>query len=139
MTQTSRVVFDTNAYSYLFRGNPVAAEVLQCASHIVVSVIVIAELLTGFGRGNRYESNLHRLEQFLALPRVSTVAPTRETVFICSNIVVDLESVGRMIPTNDVWIAALAMQHFDQVFSFDDHFSRVQGLRFGKNVTELML
>ena len=139
MTSQTRVVFDTNAYSHLFRGNKIAVEVLQLAPQIAVPVIVLAELLTGFQRGNRYEANLVRLEQFLSLARVSVVAPDQATAFMYSTAAAQLEEAGQMIQTNDLWIAALTTQHEDVLFSFDAHFSRVRGLRFGQNVSELGL
>lgn len=43
----TRVIFDTNAYSHLFRGNTDCAEVLQRSPRIGISVVVMAELLSG--------------------------------------------------------------------------------------------
>jgi tRNA(fMet)-specific endonuclease VapC len=40
-----------------------------------------------------------------------------------------LKKAGRPIPANDVWIAALAIQHRLPVMSRDEHFDVVPGLR----------
>jgi predicted nucleic acid-binding protein len=135
----SRVIFDTNAYSHLFRGNTDCALVLQMSPRIGIPVIVMAELLSGFERGNRYAQNVERLEQFLELPRVDLIFPDQETAFAYSRVNAQLEKLGQPIPTNDIWIAALTMQHNDVLLTFDAHFSRVNGLRFGVNATQLGL
>jgi tRNA(fMet)-specific endonuclease VapC len=135
----SRVIFDTNAYSHLFRGNTDCAEVLQLSPRIGIPVVVMAELLTGFERGNRYAPNVARLEQFLALPRVELILPDQETAFAYSRINAQLEKLGQPIPTNDIWITALTMQHNDVLLTFDAHFSRVNGLSFGVNAAQLGL
>ncbi|MBM5797283.1 MAG: type II toxin-antitoxin system VapC family toxin [Cyanobacteria bacterium K_Offshore_0m_m2_072] len=36
---------------------------------------------------------------------------------------------GRPIPTNDIWIAASALERGAALFSFDDHFKQIDGLR----------
>ena len=46
----------------------------------------MAELLSGFERGNRYAQNVARLEQFLALPRVELILPDRDTAFAYSSL-----------------------------------------------------
>ena len=135
----TRVIFDTNAYSHLFRGDTDCAEVLQLFSRIGIPVIVMAELLSGFERGNRYAQNVAKLEQFLTLPRVELILPDRDTAFAYSSLNTQLEKLGTPIPTNDIWIAALTLQHNDVLLTFDAHFSRINGLRFGVNATQLGL
>jgi tRNA(fMet)-specific endonuclease VapC len=39
-----------------------------------------------------------------------------------------LEDQGQPIPQNDIWIAALAVQHRTPVLSQDAHFDRVDGI-----------
>jgi tRNA(fMet)-specific endonuclease VapC len=135
----TRVIFDTNAYSNLFRGQPDCIEVLRLSPRIAVPVVVMAELLSGFRNGNRYAQNLAKLEEFLALPRVDLIFPDQETAFVYSSINVALGQSGQIIPTNDIWIAAMAVQHQNPLFTFDTHFSRVQGLHFGLSAIQLGL
>ncbi len=138
MTSTE-ILFDTNAYSELTRGRTEAIAVMQAAPVIVLPLIVIAELEAGFRNGNRFAKNQIDLENFLKLPRVQILLPTRETATIYGQVHADLLSLGQPIPTNDVWIAALAIQFKIPLFTFDEHFSRVQSLHFGENVIELGL
>ena len=99
----------------------------------------MAELLSGFEHGNRYAQNVARLEQFLTLPRVELILPDRDTAFANSSLNTQLEKLGTPIPTNDIWIAALTVQHNDVLLTFDAHFLRINGLRFGVNATQLGL
>jgi predicted nucleic acid-binding protein len=41
----------------------------------------------------------------------------------------ELKQSGRPIPSNDLWIAALARQHALPLLSRDEHFDSVPGLR----------
>jgi predicted nucleic acid-binding protein len=54
---------------------------------------------------------------------VSTVTPA-----IYARIYFDLEQRGAMIPINDVWIAALAIEARLPILARDEHFLRVGGL-----------
>ena len=78
-----------------------------------------------FRRGKRLEENLERLDRFRASPRVRTVALDEETAHRYSEIVAYLRQAGTPIPTNDVWIAASAMQLGLRVVTTDSHFERV--------------
>ncbi len=133
------ILFDTNAYSELIRGRSEAVEVMQIAANIGLPLIVIAELEAGFRHGNRFTKNQIDLENFLNLSRVSVLFPDRETATVYGEIHSDLLAKGQTIPTNDVWIAALAVQFEIPLFTFDTHFSRVSNLRYGTNATELGL
>lgn len=54
---------------------------------------------------------------------VSTVTPA-----IYARIYFDLERRGAMIPINDIWIAALAIEAQLPILARDEHFSRIPGL-----------
>ena len=45
-----------------------------------------------------------------------------------SRIALSLRRKGRPIPTNDIWIAAHAMETGAELISFDEHFDQVDGL-----------
>lgn len=46
-----------------------------------------------------------------------------------ATVAVELRRVGKPIPTNDLWIAALCRQHVLPVLSRDKHFDLVSGIR----------
>lgn len=124
----SGLVLDTNAYSRLFRGDAGAAKALREATEIHVPLIVIGELLAGFAGGARPERNRDALAEFMAAPRVSLMRPDERTAHRYASVVTALRDAGRPIPTNDVWIAALALQFGLPLLTFDAHFAVVPGL-----------
>ena len=50
----------------------------------------------------------------------------------CGKIFQDLKAKGKPIPTNDIWIAATALERGLELCSFDDHFSSIAMLQFVK-------
>jgi tRNA(fMet)-specific endonuclease VapC len=75
----------------------------------------------------------------LAQPGIEVLYPDFKTANIYAFINKNLTQRGLLIPTHDIWIAALAMQYDEALFTFDAHFSRVEGLRFGSSATQLDL
>jgi predicted nucleic acid-binding protein len=55
--------------------------------------------------------------------QVSTLKPA-----VYARIYFDLEQRGVMIPINDIWIDALAVEAKLPILARDEHFSRVRGL-----------
>ncbi len=123
------VALDTNAYSDFMRGVPERVQVLQSAEHIHLPLIVLGELRAGFAAGSREEENLEALRTFLASPRVSVLSPDEATTGHYARIFVSLRRKGVAIPTNDLWIAALALQFDLDLCSSDAHFDDLEGLR----------
>ena len=124
----SALVVDTNAYAGLLRGVPSAVKVLRAAHEIHLPLIVLAELLAGFAAGTRAQKNRDELRHFMASPRVHLLNPDEKTAHHYAEVYAALRKNGAPIPTNDLWIAALARQHRLPLFSFDAHFAAVPGL-----------
>ena len=123
-----RILLDTDAYSASMRGHPAVADRVRRASEVLLSAIVVGELLFGFRSGSRYEKNLNDLEEFLSNPYVTFVQVTRTTSDRFARIASALRAKGRPIPTNDIWIAAHAMETGADLLSFDQHYEAVDGL-----------
>jgi predicted nucleic acid-binding protein len=126
--EIKRVLIDTNIYSELLRGNRSVANLLKKPDIIAFSVISIAELLSGFKNGGREKENLEELDQFIYSPRVVIYDIDSETSEFYAKIYDELKRSGDPIPTNDLWIAALALQHGTKLFTMDKHFRKVRGL-----------
>ena len=92
------------------------------------SIIVIGELFFGFRLGSRATENIDDLDRFLDHPRVAVADVTRVTADRFGRISAALRQAGTPIPTNDVWIAAQAMELGSELVTFDNHFERVPGL-----------
>lgn len=123
-----RILLDTNAYSLPMRGDDQTAAVVRNASEILMSAVVIGELLFGFRHGSRFQRNATDLQGFLASPHVSVLPVGRATAEHYSRIAAALRSNGTPIPTNDVWIAAHAMETGAELVSADRHFDVVEGI-----------
>lgn len=117
-----RIALDTNAYSDFMRGHENRVAVMRAASRIFVPVIVLGELRAGFAAGSRQNPNAANLQRFLNRPRVGIVAPDEQTSHYYATLYLILRSKGVTIPTNDLWIAALVVQHDLVLCSSDAHF-----------------
>lgn len=129
-----KLVLDTNVYRALRRGDRDVVSRLGRAKSIVVPVAVIAELLYGFRAGTRYVRNRAELDAFLDEPVVEMAPASLVTAEWYGRIAASLRRKGRPIPTNDVWIAATAMECGGEVLSFDEHFAEIDGLAWTKPV-----
>ena len=123
-----RLLIDTNIYSYALRGEDGAVEVLRKAEQIGFSVISIGELLSGFKGGGREQKNREELEKFLDSPRVVVYSVDEDTSEFYAEILNNLREIGRPVPTNDIWIAAVAFQNGLKLFTKDNHFKAIAGL-----------
>lgn len=121
----SRILLDTCAYSAFKRGHVAMFQALQGAREIFLTPVVIGELHCGFLKGNRVESNVMELEQFMASPRVDVLPMDEETGHRYATILRGLQEIGRPIPTNDVWIASSAMQYGLRLLTTDRHFLEI--------------
>lgn len=124
----TRVVIDTNAYSALLAGEEPIADALAESEEVLLCAVVIGELLDGFAGGSKEAENRRRLEQFRQKPRTVTVPITRATAEWFAQIKQQLRRKGRPIPINDVWIAAVCMEHGAAILSEDGHFAQIDGL-----------
>jgi tRNA(fMet)-specific endonuclease VapC len=120
------VILDTNAVSSLFSGASALGEVLAGRQRHHLPVIVIGEYRFGLLRSR----HRRQLEPLLAeLIRESIVLDVDEaTAGVYSRVREELRTKGRPIPENDVWIAALALQHAQPVVSRDEHFDSISDL-----------
>jgi tRNA(fMet)-specific endonuclease VapC len=81
-----------------------------------------------FKCGSNESKNTAEIEEFLDSPRVSFVPSDADTAPFYADIYKRLRHKGKPIPTNDMWIAASAMQHGCAVCSRDRYFEHVDGL-----------
>jgi len=110
------------------RGDDQAAAFVRNATEILMSAVVIGELLYGFRRGSRYQRNITDLQGFLESAYVSLLPVGQTTADHYSRIAAALRANGTPIPSNDVWIAAHAMETGAQLVSADRHFDVVDGI-----------
>src|SRR2546422_7356471 len=105
-----KTAIDTNAYSAMRRGHAGVSAAIRGSEGIILSSVVVGELLFGFRAGQRYQKNLRELEKFVEGPYVTLVPVTWTTADRFGRIAVALRKKGQPIPSNDIWIAAHAME-----------------------------
>ena len=120
-----RICLDTSGYSHFRRGVPEAVRIVAQARSVVVPAIVLGELRVGFRLGTRRAENEERLRQFIQEPVVAILNVDDEAASHYADIVVELRRSGTPLPTNDIWIAALAAREGATVVTADGHFAYI--------------
>ncbi len=123
-----RILLDTNAYSAMIQGHENVCDLVRMSERVFFSTIVVGELLAGFRGGSRFDSNHRVLDEYLESPYVQALPVTRTTADRFGRIWAGLRAKRHPIPTNDVWIAAHAMETGTDLVSFDEHFEAIDGL-----------
>ena len=121
----SRVLLDTSAYSALFRNHQGVKLSLQECGDIILTPVVLGEIRSGFLGGSRPQANELELADFLSSGRVSVLPIDEETSQRYAVILHGLRRAGTPINSNDIWIAASAMQYGLTVRTTDKDFERV--------------
>ena len=132
------VLIDTNAYAAFKRGDEAIIEIIRHIEIIGISPIVLGELLGGFEHGKKTRQNRKELHQFLESSRVKIYPVTPDTANFYSQVYFSLKRKGKPIPTNDMWIAAQALENGCIVCTYDSHFRVIEGLIIGSTVSELI-
>lgn len=124
-----RIALDANRYSDYVAGVDAAREPIRLAEEIVLPFVVIGELRAGFRFGSREKENERLLRRFLGSSRVSILFADETTTQAYADLFVELRRAGTPIPTNDLWIASLVLQHDLTLFTRDKHFEQVSRIR----------
>ena len=114
------MILDTNALSAFIDGDSAVGEVLRRQVSVEIPVIVLGEFRYGIA-GSRHRA---QYEAWLAahLLHFVVLAVTDQTTFAYAAVRATVKRVGRPIPANDAWIAALALQHRLPILTRDRHF-----------------
>jgi predicted nucleic acid-binding protein len=120
------VILDTNALSALADGELSASSVAAHIQQLSLPVIVLGEFLYGIGRSRHRKRYQAWLEDVLELCPLLSI--DGETAASYASVREGLRKRGHPIPSNDAWIAALALQHGLAVLSRDAHFDAVPGV-----------
>ena len=123
-----RLALDTNRYTDLCRGDASVLDTLELADEIWLPFVVVGELRAGFALGSQGPHNEAVLRRFLLKPRVGVLYADDQTTHHYANIFRQLRKQGTPIPTNDMWIAALTLQHSLVLFARDAHFDALPQL-----------
>ena len=123
---TGKLVLDTSVIVAALRRAPGVWERLRSSDALLVPLVALGEL--------EYGANLalHGAKQRAALNAFMTGAellmPSARTAAEYGRIKAELSRGGALIPENDIWIAAYAMEHNLPLAMRDAHFARIPGL-----------
>jgi tRNA(fMet)-specific endonuclease VapC len=132
------ILLDTNAYTAFMLGEAEVVEVVAHAQRLYLNSVVLGELLGGFAAGTREQRNRAELARFLDSPRVEVLTITEQTADSYALVYAGLRRKGRPIPTNDLWIAASALEHGAALLTRDAHFSWIDSLRCGQRLEDFL-
>jgi len=123
-----RLALDTNGYRLVMDGDARAVGLAKTADRLLMPVPVLAELRFGFSNGTKGRANEAHLARFLDRPRVDVLVCDEETTFRYAELKMQLKRQGTPIPINDVWIAALVLQHQAALLTRDGDFEHIPQL-----------
>jgi len=129
--EKNKIALDTSAFSVFLRGNEDVSLAIQEADEITLTPIVLGELRAGFLMGRHRARNESVLREFMASPRVRMRDIDEETAERYAAIFAYLRAQGTPIPTNDIWIAASAMQHGLKLITTDKHYLKLPQIIVG--------
>ena len=121
-----RFLLDTNIVIALFAQEADVLAQLQQTVGIVLPSIVLGELYYGAGKSGRVGANVQRVDDFAS--QIDVLSCDLETAQQYGMIRESLRVKGKPLPENDIWIAALALQHNLILVSRDAHFNEIAGL-----------
>jgi tRNA(fMet)-specific endonuclease VapC len=123
-----RLALDTNRYADLCRGTARVVETVESADEVWLPFIVLGKLRAGFAVGTQGPHNEAVLRRFLLKPGVGVLYADEQTTHHYANLYRQLRNRGTPIPTDDMWIAALVLQHSLTLYDRDAHFDALPQL-----------
>jgi len=123
-----KILLDTTGYVGFKRGTEEMVDIITSSELVLFSPVVLGELMFGFRNGNRFKKNMDELNKFLDHEVVEIVHIGKTTSDRYSRIALHLKRQGTPIPSNDIWIAAQAMEHGAELITLDRHFENIAGL-----------
>jgi tRNA(fMet)-specific endonuclease VapC len=121
-----KIALDTNRYVDLCRGEPATVELVETSEVVVLPFVVLGELRAGFAHGRRQAENERILRRFLLKDGVEVLFADEQTTHHYASIYRQLRGQGTPIPTNDMWLAAVVLQHNLALHDRDAHFDALR-------------
>ena len=124
---SGKCLLDTNIVIALFADEATVKDNLAKAEEVFVPSVVIGELFYGAHKSARSKENLAHISEFAASSIV--LGCDVETSHFYGEIKNALRLKGHPVPENDIWIAAIALQHGLALITRDTHFNAVDNLK----------
>jgi tRNA(fMet)-specific endonuclease VapC len=123
----NKLLLDTNIVIELFRGNQLVIDFLDKQDKLYLPTATLGELYLGAYRSSNVSKKLQEIKSFLE----SCVVLYTDAIISDKYAIIKtaLLNKGKPIPENDIWIAATAMHYDIQLYTFDEHFGEVEGIK----------
>jgi tRNA(fMet)-specific endonuclease VapC len=121
-----RFILDTSIIIALFNKDKDIHSHIIFADEIYIPCIAVGELYYGAYKSTKAAINLRQINRFVLQNTV--LSCDTKTAKIYGDIKNSLKKIGKPIPENDIWIAALAKLHSLVLVTRDTHFSVIEGL-----------
>lgn len=118
---------DTNIVIALFAGEKSILAKLAQVREVFISSTVLGELYYGALKSARIKENLKKIDGFVIDCTILTC--DAETAGEYGKIKAELTQKGKMIPENDIWIAAVTRQYDLTIVTKDEHFGFIENLK----------
>lgn len=123
-----RILIDSNRFIDFCADEPGVVETFEEAALLVIPFVVLAEIRAGAAVMKRGDAQVRVLNQLLQQPGVRVAHSTDTTAHHYAAIYARLRKAGTPIPTNDIWIAAIAIEHSLVLYSRDAHFELIPSI-----------
>lgn len=124
---SGKCLLDTNIVIALFANEAAVKDNLARTDEVFIPSVVVGELCYGAYKSARAKENLSRIDDFASSSLV--LGCDTETARVYGEIKNNLRLKGRPLPENDIWIAAIAVQHDLTLISRDAHFNEIENLK----------
>lgn len=120
------ILLDTSAVIAHLRGRIDILALTTPTEPLFLPLVALGELFKGAEKSARPAHNRKLIDDFLQM--AALLYPDAATAESYAKTAVSLEAKGEVIPENDLWIAAVALECDMPLASCDAHFDRVEGL-----------
>lgn len=118
-------ILDTNIVIGLFANDSsIIQKIKSFSGNIFISSIVLGELFYGAKQSTRKEENRKKIEELAEASLVLECDLDNARYY--GQVKSYLKAKGSPIPENDIWIAALAVQHQLILVTRDKHFNSIE-------------
>ena len=123
-----RILVDSNRFIDFCADEPGVVDAFEQAALLVIPFVVLAEIRAGAAVMKRGDSQVRVLNELLQQPGVRVAHSTDTTAHHYAAVYARLRKAGTPIPTNDIWIAAIAIEHSLVLYSRDAHFDLIPSI-----------
>jgi len=127
MNTAGSVLLDTNVVVAHFRGDDTLPPRFAGVDTLYLPWVVLGELYFGAWRSQRREEQAALIRDFLGTAVL--LLPDQGTAEHYGQVKAELAQIGKPIPDNDLWVAALARQYDLPLATRDGHFTLVPRLK----------